>query len=153
MNDKYQSREDNTLVLALLRSSQLFFRAINPVLQTAGLTSSQWDVLEALHTKGELSINELMRFILSTSGNLDVVIKNLIQAGLVEKAVDENDRRSRLVRLTRLGRRKVEKFLPIHNKALAELFSGLTRRDKQNAIRTLNHFRKQLTRHHQGDEE
>ena len=153
MNENNQSREDKALVLALLRSSQCFFRAMNPVFQDVGLTSSQWDVLETLHTKGELSINELMRLILSTSGNLDVVVKNLMQAGLVEKTVDENDRRSRRVRLTRLGRREVEHFLPIHKSALADLFGGLTSGEKRNTIRSLNHLRKQLERRSQGDEE
>lgn len=151
MRNDRRSREDKTLVLALLRSSQLFFRSINPVIKSAGLTTSQWDVLETLHTKGELSINNLMRLMLSTSGNLDVVIKNLMQTGLVEKAIDEKDRRGRIVRLTEAGEAKVEKFLPEHNRALSKIFSGLTNREKQETIRTLNRLRKQLTCNQKGD--
>lgn len=152
MDYKHPSREDSALVLALLRSSQLFVRSIGPVLHHAGLTTSQWDVLEALHTKGGLTINELMDVILTTSGNLDVVVKNLMSAGFLEKTVNEHDRRSRIVRLTELGENKFNSVLPVHNQALAEIFSGLTHKDKREAIRILSYLKKQLTRNRRGDD-
>ncbi len=49
---------------------------------------------------------------MSTSGNLDVVIKNLMQTGLVEKTIDEKDRRGRIVRLTEAGEAKVVRMEP-----------------------------------------
>lgn len=144
MGKEHSARKDKTLVLALLRCSQQFFRSMGPVFQSAGLTSSQWDVLETLYTKGELSINELMKSILSTSGNLDVVLKNLMQAGFLEKTICKNDRRSRIVRLTKSGNAKVEGFLPEHNIALGQVFGELTGVEKRESIRILNRLRKQL---------
>lgn len=137
-------RENQTLVLALLRSQQLFMRAMGPVLRSAGLTAPQWDALETLSNKGELSINDLMRLTLSTSGNLDVVIKNLIQADWVEKTVDEKDKRARVLRLTEAGRQKVAEFMPTHNRALDQIFGRLEASDKRETIRTLNQLRKKL---------
>ena len=144
MNKRTPHREDLALVLALLRSHQLFQRAIGPVFRSAGLTSSQWDVLETLHTKGPLSINDLMRSILSTSGSLDVVIKNLIHSGLVEKTPDESDRRSRVVALTGAGTAKVSGFMLDHNQALAQIFGPLTISEKRACIRVLNKLRRKL---------
>ena len=140
-----RDRDNLTLVLALLRSYQVFSRAIGPIFQSVGLTSSQWDVLETLHSKGPLSVNDLMQSILSTSGNLDVVLKNLIQSGFVEKMIDERDRRSRIVYLTDAGKAKVESFLPVHNQALAQIFSHLTNEEKRESIKMLNHLRKKLS--------
>jgi MarR family 2-MHQ and catechol resistance regulon transcriptional repressor len=144
MTQQNHTRENHTLVLALLRSQQLFMRAMGPVFRSAGLTASQWDTLETLSNKGALSINDLMRLTLSTSGNLDVVVKNLMQAGLVEKTVDERDRRARVLRLTQAGNQKVAEFMPVHNQALEQIFSDLGSQSKRETIRTLNQLRKKL---------
>ena len=144
MNETTRDRDNQTLVLALLRSHQRFHRAMGPVFRAADLTPSQWDALETLGNKGALSINDLMRLTLSTSGNLDVVIKNLMQAGFVEKTVDEADRRARVLRLTPAGRRKVDDFMPTHNHALEQIFGQLTKTQKYQAIKTLNQLRKKL---------
>ena len=132
------------MVLALLRCQQLFFRAMGSVFRAADLTASQWDALETLSKKSELSINDLMRLTLSTSGNLDVVVKNLIQAGFVEKTVNVHDRRARVLRLTAAGQEKVESFFPIHNQALDRIFGQLTTEEKRQTITTLNKLRKKL---------
>lgn len=144
MQKETQTRENQTLVLALLRSQQLFMRAMGPVFRSAGLTAPQWDALETLSNKGALSINDLMRLTLSTSGNLDVVVKNLIQAGWVEKMVDETDKRARVLRLTDAGQQKVEAFMPDHNRALEQIFGRLNTLEKRETIRTLNQLRKML---------
>lgn len=144
MNQKNQTRENQTLVLALLRSQQLFMRAMGPVFRSVDLTASQWDTLETLSTKGPLSINDLMRLTLSTSGNSDVVVKNLIQAGFVEKTIDESDKRARVLRLTPVGQEKVAAFLPIHNHALDQIFGQLGTENKRQTIKFLNQLRKSL---------
>ncbi len=131
-------------MLALLRSHQLFIRTISPIFKSAGLTSSQWDVLETLYSKGPLSVNDLMQSILSTSGNLDAIVKNLIQLGFVEKTIDETDRRIRIIRLSEAGKTKVENFLPVHNQALAEIFREFTSEEKHRYIKSLNQLRKRL---------
>lgn len=138
------NRENMGLVLALLRSAQQFHRAIGPVFRAAGLTATQWDVLETLSNKGPLTINELLDRALGTSGNLDVVVKNLAKSGWVTKTVAENDRRSRVVALTDAGREKVEAFLPEHNAALSQLFGDLNKTEKRQTIRTLNQLRHTL---------
>lgn len=145
MKHKTQDRENQALVLALLRSQQLFMRAMGPVFRAHGLTAPQWDALETLANKGPVSMNDLIRFTLSTSGNLDVVIKNLIQAGLIEKSVDPEDKRGRILQLSPEGRRKVDDFMPIHNQALDQLFSGLGTAGKRQTITALNQLRKTLT--------
>ena len=119
-------------------------RTMGPVFRSAGLTAPQWDTLETLHNKGPMSINDLMQFVLSTSGNTDVVVKNLIQAGLVEKTVNKTDKRARVLTLTNAGHQKVTDFLPLHNDALAEMFGTLTAEDKRETIKSLNRLRKTL---------
>lgn len=85
-----------------------------------------------------------MQSILSTSGNLDAIVKNLIQLGFVEKTIDETDRRIRIIRLSEAGKTKVENFLPVHNQALAEIFREFTSEEKHRYIKSLNQLRKRL---------
>ncbi len=145
MKRENQDRENQAIVLALLRSQQMFMRAMGPTFRDGGLTAPQWDALEVLSHKGALSINDLMHFTLSTSGSLDVVLQNLIQAGWVEKSVNEFDKRARVLRLTPAGREKVADFLPVHNRALDRVFEKLSAHDKRTTISKLNQFRKKLS--------
>ncbi len=146
MKQTNADRDNKTLVLALLRSQQVFMRAMTPMFKTANLTAPQWDVLETLSTKGETSVNDLIKLTLSTSGSLDVVVKNLIQAGLIEKTIGKTDRRSRILRLTPAGQQMVEEFLPTHNRFLDDMFKHLSRDEKRNIIITLNTLRKKILR-------
>jgi DNA-binding MarR family transcriptional regulator len=67
-----------------------------------------------------------------------------MQAGLVEKTVDERDRRARVLRLTQAGNQKVADFMPVHNRALEQIFGDLGLQSKRETIRTLNQLRKKL---------
>ncbi len=145
MKQVNQNRENLTLVLALCRCHQLFMRAVAPLFKQAGLTASQWDVLETLSSMGPLSVNDLLNSVLSSSGNMDVVVKNLIKSGLVKKGVAKEDRRSRVVSLTRAGKAKVNAFFPVHNSALEKIFEGLTAAEKRRQIKHFGLLRKQLT--------
>ena len=132
------------MVLALLRSAQTFHRAIGPTLRSADLTASQWDVLETLHTKGALTVNQLMVSTLGTSGNVDVVVKNLIRSGFVRKELSPSDGRVRIVKLTTAGKEKVSSFIPMHNQALNSIFGRLTSEDRRRIVQMLNHLRKMM---------
>ena len=52
------------------------------------LTPKQFSVLEIIYSKGSLKIGQLIEKVLSTSGNMTVVIKNMEKKGLVEKIND-----------------------------------------------------------------
>lgn len=63
-------------------------------MKAGGLTSSQFAVLEALYNKGDLKICEIIEKILTTSGNITVVIKNLEKEEFISKYPDPEDKRS-----------------------------------------------------------
>jgi DNA-binding MarR family transcriptional regulator len=142
MTTKTPHRENLALVLALLRAAQVFHRAIGPVFRDAGLTAPQWDVLETLSNQGPLTINDLLSHVLGTSGNVDVVIKNLMRLGFVEKEISAEDSRVRVVQLTEAGKAKVATFMPGHNQALHDIFGQLTSMQKRQTVQQLNQLRK-----------
>lgn len=69
----------------------------------AGLTISQFGVLEALHHKGPLCQRDIAAKILKSSGNITLVIDNLEKQGLVKRERAIEDRRYLTVSLTDQG--------------------------------------------------
>lgn len=98
---------------------------LSPNIAETGLTQGQFGVLEALYHKGELTVNQVLDKTLSTSGNITVIIDNLIKMGLVEKKVSPKDKRSRLLNATENGKRVIHDFFPSHLEVLNKAMSGL----------------------------
>jgi len=95
---------------------------------------SDFGVLEALLHKGPLAIKDLGAKVLLTSGSITTAIDRLERRGLVERGNDENDRRSRIVRLTLLGRQTIRKAFAEHRIAMEQAVSGLSVEDRGGLI-------------------
>lgn len=74
------------------------------VFKNANLTPTQFSVLEVLHTKGSMRINNLIDSLLATSGNMTVVLRNMERNGWISRCKDDKDKRAYLVELTDQGR-------------------------------------------------
>ncbi len=91
--------------LALWRATRTMEGQARHSVEAAGLCLSDFAVLEALLHKGPLSVGELGRRVLLTSGSITTSIDRLERDGLVERMPASDDRRSRIVHLTEIGRR------------------------------------------------
>lgn len=105
------------------------------------MTPTQFSVLETLYSKGNLRIQDLIDKMLATSGNMTVVIKNMIRDGWIFRTCDPSDRRSFLVGLTPEGRSKIEAVLPEHIQNIQQGLRILTEQDKEDLIRILKKFK------------
>ncbi|HFU4489826.1 TPA: MarR family winged helix-turn-helix transcriptional regulator [Streptococcus suis] len=130
MNRIEQALQENQ---EALHSLVVFRRAANAIVKQEvetikkhNLTVCQFGVLEALYNKGDLRIQDLIDKLLSTSGNMTVVIRNMIRDGYVVKVPDSKDRRSFLVGLTPLGRERIEAILPEHYENIGKIFSVIS---------------------------
>jgi MarR family 2-MHQ and catechol resistance regulon transcriptional repressor len=95
---------------------------------------SDFGVLEALLHKGPLPIKDLGAKVLLTSGSITTAVDRLEQRGLVERGNDANDRRSRIVRLTPVGRQTIRKAFAEHKLAMEQAASGLSLQDRVKLI-------------------
>lgn len=107
------------------------------------LSPSQFAVIEALYHKGELSIGEVRRVILMTSGNLTVVTKNLEKRGLIQIRPGQ-DRRQKLLSITDTGKAVLEQVFPRHVARLDGLLDSYTETEKTQLIQLLHQGRKQM---------
>lgn len=110
-------------------------------IKESGLTPAQFGVLEALYNKGDLRICELIEKILTTSGNITVVIKNLEKEGLIKKNPDPEDKRSCIISLTTKGKDVIENILPNHIKNIKGIFEILTDEEKITLKNILKKFK------------
>jgi MarR family 2-MHQ and catechol resistance regulon transcriptional repressor len=107
-----------------------------PNLANAGLTPSQFGVLEALHHLGPMCQGELAHKILKSSGNITMVVDNLEKRGLVERQRLGDDRRFVKVHLTPQGQTLIAQVLPLHVGMVVQELSTLNH-EEQDLLRRL----------------
>lgn len=126
--------KDNELALSTLvvftRAEHTIHKKELQTIRESGLTAAQFGVLEVLYSKGDLKIQEIIDKILTTSGNITVVIKNLEKDGLIKRNPDPEDKRACIISLTDKGREIIGKILPDHIKNIKEIFEVLTDDEK-----------------------
>jgi MarR family 2-MHQ and catechol resistance regulon transcriptional repressor len=135
---------DEHLVLALSSVMRSLDRPLARHIASEALTPTQFAVLEMLLHKGPCTVNEIIEGLLSSSGNVGVVIDNLLAAGLLEKRPNPADGRSRLVSLTAAGGRKIRAYYPRHRDELSRLMAGVDRTEKKRLIKALAVLRRCL---------
>ena len=104
------------------------------------LTVSQFGVLEALYHLGPLCQQDIGKKILKTSGNMTLVIDNLVKRGLVFRENNPDDRRFVIVRLTAEGENLIRQVFPRHAKIAELVFSALN----EDELETLGVLMKKL---------
>ena len=128
--------EDNTLQtwLGMARVCQRMQRQLDRVLDSAGLSLPQFDVLANLGMTEGITQQELARKLLVTKGNVCGLLDRMESSGLVERRPDPKDRRANRIYLTRAGRSALQEAFPAHMGLIQECFAGLSTAEQ----RTLN---------------
>ena len=96
----------------LERAASAAFAYARVGLEEEGLTLSQFAVLEALYHVGPQCLGDLARRILTSSGNLTLVIDNLQKRGLVKREQQGKDKRFVLACITPSGEKLIAKIFP-----------------------------------------
>ncbi|MFM2036905.1 MAG: Transcriptional regulator, MarR family [Pseudomonadota bacterium] len=119
---------NNRLFFRLFQVANTLHTKGTQAIEEFGVTTQQWSVLGALsrpQAAQGMSINDLSRFLQVSRQNLTGVLSRLERDGLIERATNEEDRRSRKVKLSTQGKTLwLQLQDPIHqfyDKALKEL--------------------------------
>ena len=83
-----------------------------------GISETDFRVLEALLHKGPLPVNTIGPKVHLTPGSISVAVDRLLEKGLVSRVESSDDRRVRIVALTKSGK---DVILPIFRKHSAEI--------------------------------
>ena len=109
----------------LLRASRAVLARVEPRLVAAGLTTTQFGVLEAILHKGPLSQRDLSLKVLTSPGNMTDLIDKLETRGLVRRIRQKTDRRAVRVELTGEGRMLIEPLFAAHAGDIDDAMAGL----------------------------
>jgi MarR family 2-MHQ and catechol resistance regulon transcriptional repressor len=101
------------------------------------MCGSDFAVLEALLHKGALPINEIGKKVLLTSGSISVAVDRLEARGLVERRACRDDRRAKIVHLTRAGRNLITRAFATHAAEMERLTAELSTDERTTLIRLL----------------
>ncbi len=122
--------------IKLIRAADTLSSGININLSNAGLTESQFNVMDALYHLGPLTQKDLGRKLLKSGGNITMVIDNLEKGNLVKRRRGEKDRRMFFISLTLQGRRQIENILPEQVSKIKNEMSALSK-GEQNELQKL----------------
>lgn len=120
-----QRRALNTYI-KLARAANSAMAYAREGLEDEGLTLGQFAVLEALYHVGPLYLGELAKRVLTSGGNLTLVVDNLEKRGLVKRRQQGHDRRFVLATIMPAGRRLVGKIFPQHARRITEIMGRLS---------------------------
>jgi MarR family 2-MHQ and catechol resistance regulon transcriptional repressor len=99
------------------------------------MCGSDFAILEALLHKGALPVNEIGKKILLTSGSITAAVDRLENKGLVERRAHGTDRRTKVVHLTKDGKKLITRVYIDHARDMEQLASAsLTRKERETLI-------------------
>ena len=117
-----------TGLFAVLHASGVLENRVESRLSEAGLSLAKLAALRHLAHAGEsLPLGQLAERLSCVKSNVTQLVDRLEADGLVSRAADPNDRRSRLAVLTEAGRTAYVRGSEIQQAAERELFAKLTR--------------------------
>lgn len=99
-----------------------------------GLTLSQFMVLEALYSKGDMTVGEVREKILSSVGTISVIVNNLVKMNYIERLPDERDRRVCILHLTKDGRDVISKVVPKNEAMIEDSMKVLTTEEQEDLL-------------------
>ena len=112
---------DHCLCLAAQRAARALARRFDEALRPVDLTSGQFSMLMSLNGPQPPSIGAVAALLAMDRTTLTANLKPLERRGLVETAVDPDDRRGRRLILTRAGHRTLQAALPIWKRTHKEV--------------------------------
>ena len=117
--------------------SRLLRKRFDRRARTIGLTRAQWSVMAHLSRNEGINQSALADILEIEPITLVHQLDRLEAAGWIERRLDANDRRVRLLYLTALGRQILGKMQALGMETKAEAVSGLTATEQDALIDTL----------------
>lgn len=122
------SREEEALraLTILLRAHGSVSNMLKKDMQSYGLNPTEFTVMEVLYSKGAQPIQIIGNKVLLASSSITYVIDQLEKKDLVERKVNENDRRVTLVSLSDKGYELMDDIFPQHSDVIKQLFEDVS---------------------------
>lgn len=116
-------------------------------IKASGFSMPQFFLLMHVHRRENCGISDLSEHLEITNAATSQLVDKLVQAGLLERAEDPNDRRAKQVSLTSQGKVFIEKAIAEHSRWVDELAVTLSTEEKvkiTDALEIMTHSVKKI---------
>lgn len=140
MSDRTEKNDEELslkLFVVLSRAIESVRKQVVKDIKSYQLNLTEFGVMEFLYHKGEQPIQLIGKKVLLASSSITYVVDKLEEKGYLERIACPNDRRVIYGRLTEKGEKLMEEIFPQHKKAMAMIFSSLSKKEKEQAIELL----------------
>ena len=136
MKNKKQ-KGDNSLTTLLSKSARLMSNRLNKNLLEHEVTAEQWAVLSSLWKENGQTQQALADHANKNKASITHLIDNLEKRKLVERLIDETDRRNKLVHLTPEGSELQESLTKVVSKTMKEITADVDKKELKQCKRAL----------------
>jgi MarR family transcriptional regulator, 2-MHQ and catechol-resistance regulon repressor len=119
------------LWVVLARCHRALSQLVERSVANAGLGLSDFMILEALLHKGPLTIGEIQVKVLLASGSMTAAVDRLERKGCIVRKPDAQDRRAKVIELTREGRKLITRIFSGHMTELEQWVSVLSEKEME----------------------
>jgi MarR family 2-MHQ and catechol resistance regulon transcriptional repressor len=106
-------------------------------IEETGISDTDFRVLEVLLHKGPLPVNTIGPKVHLTPGSISVAVDRLLEKGLVSRAESPDDRRVRIVALTKSGKNLIVPIFRKHSAEIGSVFADANPKELQILERVL----------------
>jgi len=99
-----------------------------------GITGSQFFVLQAIQSKGRLTVSEVAEKLGVSLSAITALVNRLVKAGLVVRSRDEQDRRLVWLEATALGKETLVNCIESRRKVSSKYFGQLSVEDMEKLV-------------------
>jgi MarR family 2-MHQ and catechol resistance regulon transcriptional repressor len=123
--------------LVLWKAAKAVEKVDKASIAETGLGLSDFAIMEALLHKGPLTINQIGKKVLLTSGSMTVAVNRLESRGLVKRIQDPADGRCFYVHLTKEGRKTIKTAYANHERNLEKIARVLSDDERTELVQLL----------------
>ncbi len=140
LKDEFPDTPARRAVVSIVRGFGAVSRHMGPHYANFGLTPPQFQMLTVLNRlRGEpITQRRLGKELYVSFPNVTVMLRRLEQSGLIERAVNQADRRERFVKITRKGHALLKRIWKVQQDQLEQVTTGLEDDEKLDLARLLN---------------
>ncbi len=130
--------------IALAHSYRAMSSSIEKSFENAGLSLTDFMLLEALLHKGPMTITEIQAAALLATGSMTAAVDRLEAKGLIVRTLSRQDRRARVLELTKEGTAVIRIAYEQHSNQLKRWMNVLSAEERAVTFASLRKLEKQL---------
>ena len=122
------------LFYTLEKSIKVYRKYAQTQIASAGfdITIDQWLVLKSLQENSHLSQNEIADLVFKDMASITRIIELLVKKELVERHINNSDRRKFELKITKNGKKMIEMIYPIVHNNRKQALKGITKIEQNN---------------------